>query len=137
MRSRRTFGWRCFRNALGQGVRAIGITLPLTWLQCSMEYDSLQSEEVVFSDQDEDIEYEDLETSSRDGQSSFDARSVVEWSQRLLIASRVLTIAHIVLNVRLILFAWSLYSVLGRFFIMLPLALEIVLSLVFEAIGAY
>ena len=100
-----------------------------------MEYDSFNSEEVVFSDQDEDIEYEDLETSSRDSQSSFDAKSVVEWSQRLLVASRVLTIVHIILNIRLIFFAWSLYAILGRFFIMLPLALEIVLSLVFEAVG--
>jgi len=100
-----------------------------------MEYDSLNSEDVVFSDQDEEVEYEDLETSPSDSQSSYDPRSVVEWSQRLLIASRVLTIVHIVLNIRLVMFAWSLYSVLGRFFIMLPLSIEIVLSLIFEALG--
>lgn len=101
-----------------------------------MEYDSLQSEDVVFSDQEEAIDYEDLETTIRDmEEEGSNPRSRIEWSQRLLIASRVLTIAHIVLNIRLIIFAWTMYAMLGRFFIMLPLSLEAVLSLVFEAVG--
>lgn len=82
------------------------------------------------------MDYEDLEISSQVSQTSATAHSRITWSQRLLITSRVLTILHIVLNLRLIVFAWALYAAVGRFFIMLPFALEATLSLVFEAVGS-
>lgn len=100
-----------------------------------MEYDSLHSEDVVFSDQDETVDYEDLDTTIHHEKSGIRAKGRMEWSQRLLVASRTLTIMHIVLNIRLIMFAWTSYTVMGRFFVMLPLAIESALSLLFEALG--
>lgn len=102
-----------------------------------MEYDTLSSDDVVFSDQDEVIDYEDLETTIQHGDGGSNPKTRIEWAQRLLISSRALVIVHIVLNVRLIVFAWTMYNMLGRFFIMLPLALEAILSLLFVAIGTY
>lgn len=100
-----------------------------------MEYDTLSSDDVVFSDQDEGIDYEDLETTIQPAHGGANPRTRIEWAQRLLITSRILVIIHIVLNIRLIIFSWTMYNMLGRFFIMLPLALEALLSLLFVAIG--
>lgn len=100
-----------------------------------MEYDTLASDDVAFSDQDEAIDYEDLETTIQHSHSGANPKQRIEWAQRLLISSRVLSIVHIVLNVRLIIFAWTMYNMLGRFFIMLPLAIEAIFSLLFVAIG--
>lgn len=100
-----------------------------------MEYSTLDSSDGLFTDGEEStVDYEDLDTFSKEEVSGA-TRSRVEWAQRLLVALRVLTIIHIVLNLRLLILSWTLYSVLGRFFAMLPFALEIVLALVFEALG--
>lgn len=119
---------------------ALFSSCPLTPPECRfpaklMEYDTLSSDDVVFSDQDEVIDYEDLETTIQHGDGGSNPKTRIEWAQRLLISSRVLVIVHIVLNTRLIVFAWTMYNMLGRFFIMLPLALEAILSLLFVAIG--
>lgn len=102
-----------------------------------MDYSEISSEEALFTDQEDDTSYEDLDTTTQSSQSSMDARTLITWSQRLLITNRVLTIVHIALNLRLILFSWALYAAVGRFFIMLPLALESILSLIFEAVGTF
>ena len=108
-----------------------------------MEYSSLDSgTEGVFTDGEDTVDYEqhdyeDLDTYATKEQSATSARHNVEWSQRLLIASRILTIVHILLNCRLLVISWTFYSMIGRFFIMLPFALEPVLSLIFAAVGTF